>query len=57
MVYTSKRNLQMIISKLVAVNYAFNETEKYLKKKIDICVDLDITSTIEKCDIKRHYLD
>ena len=44
-------------SKLVAVKHAFNETEKYLKKKIDICVDLDITSPLRKInDIKKALL-
>ena len=33
MVYTSKKLANDYCSKLVAVKHAFNETEKYLKKK------------------------
>ena len=40
-------------SKLEAVKHAFNESENYLRKKIDICVDLDVTSPLRKInDIK-----
>ena len=58
MVYTSKKTYQNdYCSKLVAVKHAFNETEKNILKKIDICVDLDITSPLRKInDIKKALL-
>ncbi len=44
-------------SKLEAVKHAFNESEIYYKKKIEACVDLDVTAPLRKIsDIKKALL-
>lgn len=43
-------------SKLSAIRHAFIESEKFFKKKFDICFDLDVTSPLRKVsDIKEAY--
>ena len=43
-------------SKLLAIRHAFLESEKFFKKKFDICFDLDVTSPLRTLsDINKAY--